>query len=167
MNNSRWNNFGKYHRIMDIPIFSFSTSFSFDSILNQVFSGSKTFTLNIALLQDNIYFYDSDSKLDFSAFVGVRLIFSPIVNKAFDPPQIGGTISFLVYHKAGNEMARETTVFDLKPFNLCSSDSDFPSDIADPFISEKLRNLNYFQVLNKMSIFYSVKKRLLVIKADD
>ena len=71
---------------------SYSESFTFDAINNQVLSSSKSYNLSVSLFHIVYKFFDIDLKQYNSAYFGIWFRFYPTIDKSINPPKISGTI---------------------------------------------------------------------------
>ena len=178
-NNSQWKEETKYFDFQEFPILSFSTNFSFDALWNEISQQVNEFIYSTILLKETIKLLDPNGQPIPSVVFSVKLILNPIVDMTSSSFSVSNKMTFrltLQMEGQGEEeddneskgaseseddedegSGLKVIEFDLKAPAFCSNDSDFPVDLSSPFVSQKLQNLNYFQVLSKISFFYSVK----------
>lgn len=158
-NNASWQEITKRFAFSMAPLLSQSGSFSFDAISNEVSVATTQPLLETSLLTRYVQFFDSAHKEAFKAFLEVSVRLHPSIDRSANPPSVGGTLRFDVSLSGGTEAATDHLVLSLKPRALCTSDAEFPVELSDKSLPDRLRDLNFFQVVNKVSLAYKVVTR--------
>ena len=135
---------------------SFSGSVSFDALCNQVLSGSKSYNSLFFLFANVLYLMDSNFSTIDTFSLDMRVILMPSVDTSVEPPLISGQVRFQILLDGGGVKKNESVVFSLNNSGLCVSESEFRVSPSDSSVSQKMKDLNFFQILSKVTVFYKV-----------
>ena len=86
----------------------------------------------------------------------MRVILMPSVDTSVEPPLISGQVRFQILLDGGGVKKNESVVFTLNNSGLCVSESEFRVNPSDSSVSQKMKDLNFFQILSKVTVFYKV-----------
>lgn len=163
LRNSRFVTFSPRFDSLDIPLLSFSGSVSFDALCNQVMDGARSYNSTFLIFSNFLFLMDTSLSILDTFFFDLRLIFQPSIDTSTSPASISGLVKFQILLDAGGVKKNEFVTFTLKNSGSCVSDSEFHGATSDSFVSKKMKDLNFFQVLSKITVFYKVFSQCTVI----
>ena len=146
------------HRFQDLgaPLKSFSGSISFDVLCNQVPAGSKSYNSTFYLFENVFKLLDSNYAFVKGLSFNIRTIVQVTVDTTVSPALVSNRIRFLVILNAGGVKKNQYIDFDINSSGTCVSDTDFEASTSNSSVSQKMKDLNFFQIVKKMTIFYKV-----------
>lgn len=154
-NNQRWDILAARQNFKNYPFFTASGGLSFDILFNEVSNSGSSIHFVTALFVDSFNFFDeSGGKIGFINF-NVTITVDMTVN-SINPLDLSGYIRFKYTLKTNKERIIENINFYIKKEADCIGENEFIQGSSDSFIPEKLRTLNFFQLVKKVSFFYSV-----------
>ena len=138
------------------PSLAYSGSVSFDAVVNQPRGTTASHSADFSVFRMLLDFFDEEHAFLHSYSFEVRLQLSPEVNLEVTPPQVSNKVRLRAELRSDKASTNRSVSFNIREAASCSDDDSVGLDLSNESLSRKLRSLNYFQVLSKLTLFYTV-----------
>ena len=141
----------------NLPFISNSFLLAFDAISNSISASNFNFSPFL------LYYFSKITLLDNSVEVPLRVTVYAIINSNLNlqatPVYNTGVIKLTISTFLYNEVKKEVVNLYLKPASSCLEDNEVQSQIDYDFLNDKLKNMNFRQILNTIKIFFKVSSK--------